>query len=812
MSVASSAEGLEPIAAPAPALDAFDPSAVRIHSGRYEAAQSAAGSYLLSLDINRLLAPMRREAGLPMADHTGAPTEPYPNWESTGLDGHMAGHALSAYVAFAQTTDLPEFARRAASLVRGMRECQEHMQGLMRGFIGGVPGAVEVFQRIGRGEVQSQAFSLNGAWVPLYNVHKTFAGLLDAWSGLSSIDPPTASMARSCVVDLANWWCRLTATIDDALFARILVSEFGGLCESFAELYARTGNERYLDMAHRLTDSSVFDPLSHGVDALTGQHANTQIPKALGWQRIGALTHERRYADAVETFWRSVALGRSVSIGAHSVAEHFHDSADFGPMVTSEQGPETCNSYNMAKLTARMWLQDPRREYLDFYERIMCNHILSTVSVDEPGFVYFTPMRPRHYRVYSSVRECFWCCVGSGLENHARYGRLIYAKQGGGPLDSRRLLINLFIGSSLQWRERGLHIKQRVHHAADGSLLVTIALRETRGFRHELRLGVREPQWAFGWSVEDVQGGTIAVDADDDAPEGFRPLRATWTGGMEFTVRLTENIAVERLPDGSDWASIIVGNTVMALRDGHGGRDGENADSSRMGHIAQGEKLPLADLPVLCGNRPPRLVEGSLRVEALMPDGALAELTLEPFAAMDRTRYSVYLPIARDESDAARVRAGLMRLDEERREHAAGIVDEVECGRQQSEVGHQYRGRADRLGRQRDVHWRCAQLCGVFSYIMALTRDRCTLHVEIMKADCDCDYAVFMNDMPLERTQRCTMKDSSRVIDVYAVPQCDPPGCLHEAGDAGACARFSLSATATTCGPRVTALRVVTSS
>lgn len=560
-----------------------------------------------------------------MIGRAGAPTEPYPNWESTGLDGHMAGHALSAYVAFAQATDLPEFARRAASLVKGMRECQEHMQGLMNGFIGGVPGAVEVFQRLGRGEVQSQAFSLNGAWVPLYNVHKTFAGLLDAWAGLSSIDPPTASMARSCVVDLANWWCRLTATVDDALFARILVSEFGGLCESFAELYARTGNERYLDMAHRLTDSSVFDPLSHGVDDLTGQHANTQIPKALGWQRIGALTRERRYADAVETFWRSVALRRSVSIGAHSVAEYFHDSADFSPMVTSEQGPETCNSYNMAKLTARMWLRDPRREYLDFYERIMCNHIPSTVNVDDPGFVYFTPVRPRHYRVYSSAQDCFWCCVGSGIENHARYGRLIYARQGGGPLDSHRLLINLFIGSSLQWSERGLHVKQRVRHD----------------------------------------------------------------------------------PDGSDWASIVAGNTVMALRDGHGGRDGERADSSRMGHVAQGEMLPLADLPVLCGNRPPRWVEGSLRVDALMPDGALAELTLEPFVAMDHTRYSVYLPIAQDESDVARVRAGLMRLDEDRLGHGAGIVDEVDCGRQQSEVGHQYRGRADRLGRQRDVHWRC---------------------------------------------------------------------------------------------------------
>lgn len=808
MSVVLSPANLAPVIVPTPVLEAFDPAAVRIHSGRYEAAQSAAGSYLLSLDVDRLLAPMRREAGLPVADHAGTPIEPYPNWESIGLDGHMAGHALSAYVAFAQATGLPEFARRAASLVSGMRECQKRMQGLMDGFIGGIPGASEVFQRIGRGDVQSQAFSLNGAWVPLYNVHKTFAGLLDAWEGLASIDPPTASMAKSCVIDMANWWCRLTATIDDALFARILESEFGGLCESFAELYARTGNERYLDMAYRLTDSNVFDPLSRSIADLTGQHANTQIPKVLGWQRIGVLTNEGRYRDAVETFWRSVALERSVSIGAHSVAEHFHDNVDFSSMITSEQGPETCNSYNMAKLTERMWLQEPRREYLDFYERIMCNHIPSTVNVDEPGFVYFTPMRPRHYRVYSSAQECFWCCVGSGLENHARYGRLIYAKQGDGPHDSCRLLVNLFIGSSLQWSERGLHIKQRVHHADDGSLLVTIALHEIRGFRHELHLGIRDPRWACGWSIEDVCGGSLVPDANDEVPEGFRALRAAWSGSMEFTVRLTENIATERLPDGSDWASVIVGNTVMALRDDHGGRDGEYADASRMGHIAEGKMLPFVDLPVLCDNRPPRLVHGSLRVDAVMPDGEVAELTLEPFVAMDRTRYSVYLPIARDESDVARVRAELMLLDEERLEYGAGIVDEVDCGMQQSEVGHQYRGRADRLGRQNDVHWRRAQSCGVFSYMM-IARDRCMLQVEILAADCDCDYALFMNGVQLERVQRCTIGDSFRVIDVYALPPFNPTGHIREAGGAEDCARFSLCAMATTCGPRVKALRIV---
>lgn len=798
------------LAGPAPAtaaVEAFDPSQVRIHSGRYEAAQRAGGAYLLSLDLDRLLAPMRREAGLDQPeDADGNPAKPYPNWESTGLDGHVAGHALSAFVAFAQATGMPVYVQRAAALVRGMRACQERFAGAMAGFVGGVPGAAAVFEPIARGEVRAQPFALNDAWVPLYNLHKTFAGLLDAWDGLASVDPATAATARDCVLDLANWWCRLVATVDDTTFAQLLRCEFGGLCESFAELYARTGNERYLDMARRLEDHAVFDALALGFDELTGMHANTQVPKALGWQRIAALDGDPDCATAVATFWHSVAQERSVSIGAHSVGEHFHPVDDFSTMVTSVEGPETCNSYNMAKLTERLWLADPRAEYLDFYERITANHLLSTVHVDDPGFVYFTPMRPRHYRVYSSSQESFWCCVGSGLENHARYGRLIYGRQDlpGGP----RLLVNLFVGSSLCWNEGGLVVKQRVERTADGVLLATVALSSGPGARDDLRLGVREPGWASAWQVERVDGGILEPDGDEGLPEGFHALRATWEGTMEFTLRLVPKAVLERLPDGSDWAGVTVGATVMALRERYGERDGERADDSRMGHIAHGTQLPFADLPVLLGDRPVVPDGDGALVEAMLPDGSVERLRLEPFTAMDGSRYSVYLPIAHDAQDVARVRGQLERLDEEERARVMGLLDEVRCGSQQSEIDHGYRGRADHCGMQDGVRWRSTQLCGVFSYLLAARHDGCVLEVELMADDAANDYAVFMGDVALERTNRRNAGEG-RIVDAYAVP----PQPAVEGRDTGETSpgpvRFSVSATATVCGPRVTAVRTV---
>lgn len=269
---------------------------VRLLPGEHFDAQQAGARYLLDLDVDRLLYPFRREAGLPQpTDADGNPVTSYPNWEETGLDGHIAGHYLSACVGFAQVADDPQpFIDRAATVVRSWHECQQSFAGdaVMRGYVGGVPDSRTVFGRLAAGDVESQNFSMNDAWVPMYNVHKTFAGLLDTWADFASIDEQTSQLARTVVLDLADWWCRIAEPLDDETFDRILVSEFGGMCESFAELYARTGEERYHVMADRFKDHAIFDPLAQGEDVLTGMHANTQIPKCLDgnvWARFATM-------------------------------------------------------------------------------------------------------------------------------------------------------------------------------------------------------------------------------------------------------------------------------------------------------------------------------------------------------------------------------------------------------------------------------------------------------------------------------------------------------------------------------------------
>lgn len=311
------------------AITRFPTSRVSIDDTEYLAAQQAGAQYLLHLNPDRLLYPFRREAGIPQPTASNGETIlSYPNWEATGLDGHIAGHYLSACVAFAQAlagsstnniaaaVNSTAFIQRAAHMVRGMCECQQAFSDdeTMRGYIGGIPNSRSIFTRIARGDVESQNFALNGGWVPIYNLHKTFAGLLDAWEGLACIDADTSIIARRSVIELADWWCRIAEPLSDEIFERILVSEFGGMCESFAELYARTGNERYRRMAYRFCDATIFEPLSRGEDTLTGMHANTQIPKVLGWERLGALCGDDTCNTATNAFWNSVVHHRSISI------------------------------------------------------------------------------------------------------------------------------------------------------------------------------------------------------------------------------------------------------------------------------------------------------------------------------------------------------------------------------------------------------------------------------------------------------------------------------------------------------------------
>ncbi|QOD04783.1 glycoside hydrolase family 127 protein [Pseudarthrobacter sp. BIM B-2242] len=670
----------------------FPLSSVRLLDSGFKHAQDVDLRYLLSLDTDRLLAPFRREAGLP----TAAPG--YGGWEADGLDGHIGGHYLSACAQLWAATGDPRIREKLDDVLAVLAECQAAAGD---GYVGGVPCGRGLGEELAAGKVDADLFTLNGRWVPLYNLHKTFAGLLDAHTYAGS------THALVMLTALADWWLKISTTLDDESFEDMLRTEFGGLNDTFASLADITGRDDYLREARRFAHRAVLDPLASGRDELDGLHANTQIPKVVGYARLAAAAGDAEAARAADFFWDTVLARRTVSIGGNSVREHFHPADDFAPMVQDEQGPETCNTYNMLKLAKLRFERTGDPSAIDFYERATYNHILSSQHPDTGGFAYFTPMRPAHYRVYSKAQESMWCCVGSGLENHSRYGELIYSHGADG------LAVNLYIPSELDWADHGVRIRLDTDFPRSDTATVHITADEPA----EFTLRLRRPGWAT--RIEADAGGQRL-----DALPGNRDLaiHRTWTGTTKVTIRLGAEVRAEALPDGSPWVSFTYGPVVLAARQGANGVPGFEAPDERMGHVASGTKVPLANTPVVTAPKPADAVvlldRRTLTAElTACLNGDQVSVRLEPFAGIHDERYTVYWPTG--PSDGERT-AELASLDA-RAGYAADVIDCVTAGEQQPEADHHFAGESTRAGGSGGVHWRSAT--GWFSYILAGTGD-----------------------------------------------------------------------------------------
>ncbi|MDR7158422.1 beta-L-arabinofuranosidase domain-containing protein [Arthrobacter sp. BE255] len=666
----------------------FPLSSIRLLPSEFQNAQDVDLRYVLSLDADRLLAPFRREAGL----STAAPG--YGGWEADGLDGHIGGHYLSACAQLFAATGDPRVRARLDYVLSVLAECQAEAGD---GYLGGVPGGRALGNELAAGTVDADLFTLNGRWVPLYNLHKTFAGLLDAYTYAGS------AQALAMLTRLADWWLGISATLGGKAFEEMLHCEFGGLNDTFAALADITGRDDYLREAHRFAHRAILDPLAAGRDELDGLHANTQIPKVVGYARLAATTGDPASTQAADFFWDTVLTRRTVSIGGNSVREHFHASGDFSPMVQDEQGPETCNTYNMLKLAKLRFERTGDPAALDFYERATYNHILSSQHPERGGFVYFTPMRPAHYRVYSKSQESMWCCVGSGLENHARYGELIYSH---GPDD---LAVNLYIPSELDWAGQGVHVRLETDFPRSDTATLHVTAHAPTAFT----LRLRRPGWATGMEAD--AGGQLL-----EAGPGSRELaiRRIWEGTTAVTVRLAAEVRAEALPDGSPWVSFTYGPVVLAARTGADGVPGFEAPDERMGHVAAGPKTPLAGTPVVTAPNPADAVvlldRTTLTAELTAElDGGVVTVPLEPFAGIHDERYTLYWPAGRS---AAERTAGLAALDADAA-GAAGVLDSVTAGEQQPESDHHFAGESTRAGGSDGVHWRSAT--GWFSYTLA---------------------------------------------------------------------------------------------
>lgn len=675
-------------------INTFPVSDVRLTSGMFKHAEDLDICYLMGLNPDRLLAPYMKEAGLkPKAEN-------YPNWENTGLDGHIGGHYLSALSYMYASTGNEEIGKRLDYFLSELKRCQDASG---NGYLCGVPDGKTIWNEIKEGKINANPFGLNDRWVPLYNIHKTYAGLRDAYLVAGKEE------AKGMLVALTDWMMNIVSGLTDEQIQGMLRSEHGGLNEVFADVYAITGDEKYLELAKRFSHRFILDPLVEKKDMLTGNHANTQIPKVIGFKRIADLDGNQEWSSASEFFWNTVVENRSVSIGGNSVREHFHKSDDFSSMMTSEQGPETCNTYNMLRLTKLLYGTSGEVNYMDYYERALYNHILSSQNPVQGGFVYFTPMRSGHYRVYSQPQNCFWCCVGSGMENHARYGEMIYASR------DNELIVNLFISSVLNWEETGMSFIQETSFPEKEQTRVIVKSEKPR----KMKISFRCPEWLDKEKAEfKVNGEKVETVFD----YGYYTINRKWKDGDAVEMSLPMTLRAVQLPDKSPYYSFMYGPVVLAADLGKERLDGQFADDSRGGHVASGPQLPLQNMPVIVGEEKDLLAnlkrvspdKLEFRLSGVYPsryDGMI----LKPFYKTHECRYMIYWELVSGDELKHR-QAELAKQEAERVRLENITADMVACGEQQPESDHFIEMENSVIGSEQGTPWR--ETKGWFSYKM----------------------------------------------------------------------------------------------
>ena len=731
---------------------------VKLLNSPFLQAQQTDLHYILSMNPDRLLAPFLREAGLT------SKVPSYTNWENTGLDGHIGGHYLSALsMMYAATGDTAVYNR----LNYMLNELHRAQQAVGTGFIGGTPGSLQLWKDIKAGNIRAGGFDLNGKWVPLYNIHKTYAGLRDAYLYAGS------DLARQMLVDFTDWMIDITSDLSDEQIQDMLRSEHGGLNETFADVAEITGDKKYLELARRFSHKFILDPLIKEEDKLTGMHANTQIPKVIGYKRIAELSqddknwnHAAEWDHAARFFWNTVVNHRSVCIGGNSVREHFHPSDNFTSMLNDVQGPETCNTYNMLRLTKMLYQDSPETNFADYYERALYNHILASQEPEKGGFVYFTPMRPGHYRVYSQPETSMWCCVGSGLENHTKYGEFIYAHQ------KDTLYVNLFIPSQLTWKEKGVTLTQETHFPDDGKVTLRIDKAPKKG----VTLKIRQPQWT-GHSKEynvKINGKNEASIVEENS--NYLTLHRKWKKGDVITFNLPMKVNLEQIHDKKDYYAFLYGPIVLAASTGTGHLDGLYADDSRGGHIAHGKQIPLQEVPMLIGN--PESIRNSLHKKddnqlIFTFDGNVypaqnKTLELIPFFRLHNARYAIYFRQANEEQFKI-IQKEMATAERKATELANQTVDLIFPGEQQPESDHGIQYEQAETGTNKDRHFRRAK--GWFSYNLKVKEEAGRIRITIQKNDRN-KVAILLNNNKLAVNPTISEADKDGFITLsWLLPQ-----------------------------------------
>ena len=504
--------------------------------GPFNNAMQKNAAYLLLLDPDRLLHRFYKNAGLP------AKGDVYGGWESEGLSGHTLGHYLSACaMQYASTRD-ERYRKRVKYIVDELERCQAARK---TGYVGAIPGEDSIFGKLERGVIKTGGFDLNGGWSPWYTVHKLMAGLLDAYLYCEN------AKALVIVRKMADWTDRILARLTDEQLQQMLKCEYGGMNDMLANLYAVTGEKKYLTLSYKFYDDFVMKPLSMQIDPLPGKHSNTNVPKAIGSARQYELTGSRSDSTIAAFFWETMVKHHSYVIGGNSNYEYCGEEDKLNDRL-SDNTCETCNTYNMLKLTRHLFCWRPTAALGDYYERALYNHILSSQNPETGMMCYFVPLRMGTRKAFSDSFQTFTCCVGSGMENHSKYTEAIYFEGRDGSL-----FVNLFIPSRLRWKARGITVTQQTKYPEDARTAFTInCARKTRfAFR------IRKPWWVKeGWSCR-VNDKDYTAKLDE---EGFIVVDREWSDKDVLTIHLPMSLYTESMPDNPNRIAFLYGPIVLA--------------------------------------------------------------------------------------------------------------------------------------------------------------------------------------------------------------------------------------------------------
>lgn len=677
----------------------FPPADVILLDSPFKHARDLNIQHLLEYDVDWLLAPYHKEAGLePKA-------ESYENW--IGLDGHVGGHYLSAMAMNYAAIGNPECKKRMDYMLAELQVCQEanakNNPEWGVGYVGGVPRSAEIWSAFQNGNLGA----FHRSWVPWYNLHKMYAGLRDAWWYGKSEE------AKNIFLKFCDWGIQITSGFSDDEMEAMLGTEYGGMNEVFADAYSISGDEKYLTAAKRFSHKFLLNPMAEGHDNLDNLHANTQVPKAVGFQRVAELSGDEKYVKAGSFFWETVTKNRSLAFGGNSRREHFPAASACTDYVVDVEGPESCNTNNMLKLTEGLFRVSPKAKYADYYERALFNHILSTQHPEHGGYVYFTPARPRHYRVYSAPNQGMWCCVGTGMENHGKYNEFIYTHQ------DNSLYLNLFIASELNWQEKGVRLKQETGFPFEEKTNLTIT--EGSG---KFELKVRYPGWvAEGAFQVKINGEVWPVSA---SPASYVGIDRLWEKGDVVEIELPMQHRLEQMPYVPNYYAFMYGPVLLAAKAGTHDLAGLVADDSRWGHIAHGERLPVDEAPVIVADDLSEIKENLKSIQDSPLTWKLSdlkmmnaeEILLEPFFRIHDARYSMYWMVLSETGYQAHLDS-IALTEKKMLELQNRTVDYVAPGEQQPEADHAMEAENSNAGNNWDEFYREARNGGYFSYRLA---------------------------------------------------------------------------------------------